>query len=69
MTTFIMPHLELMTEWHKERQLQTEDAEDDSQIDNDEWKDMELEDDMENMVDMYSFFAYKKLQNSCYSTG
>ena len=69
MTTFIMPHLELLTEWHKERQLQTEDAEDDSQIDNDEWKDMELEDDMENMVDMYSFFAYRKLQNSCYSTG
>ena len=35
-----------------------EDAEDDSQIDNDEWEDMELEDDMENMVDMYLFVAY-----------
>ena len=46
-----------------------EDAEDDSQVDDDEWEDMELEDDMENMVDMYSFFAYKKIQNSCYSTG
>ena len=38
-----------------------EDVEDDSQIDNDEWEDMEFKDDMENMVDMYSFFAYKKL--------
>ena len=46
-----------------------EDAEDDSQIDDDEWEDMELVDDMENMVDMYSFFVYKKLQNSHYSTG
>ena len=35
-----------------------EDAEDDSQIDNDEWEGMELEDDMENMVDMYLFVAY-----------
>ena len=47
-----------------------EDAEDDSQIDNDDWEDMEIEDDMENMVDIYSFFAYKKHKtNSCYSTG
>ena len=37
-----------------------EDAEDDSQINDDEWEDMELEDNMENMVDMDSFFAYKK---------
>ena len=46
-----------------------EDAEDDSQINDDEWEDMELEDNMENMVDMDSFFAYKKVQNSCNSTG
>ena len=38
-----------------------EDEEDDSQID-DECEDMEFEGDMENMVDMYSFFANKKLQ-------
>ena len=37
-----------------------EDAEDDSQVDDDEWEDMELEDDMENMVDMYSFLHIKK---------
>ena len=40
-----------------------EDAEDDSQINDDDWEDMEIEDDMENMVDIYSFFAYKKVQN------
>ena len=46
-----------------------EDGEDDSQIDDDKCEDMELEDDTENMVDMYLYFAYKKLQNSHYSTG
>ena len=46
-----------------------EDTEDDAQNDDDKWEDMELEDDIENMVDMYSSFAFKKLQNSCYSTG
>ena len=46
-----------------------EDVEDDSQIKDDEWEEMELENDMENMVDMYSFFASKKLQNSCCSIG
>ena len=35
-----------------------EDVEDDSQMNDHEWEDMELEDNMENMVDMYSFFAY-----------
>ena len=39
----------------------------DSEIGDDEWEDMELEDDMENMVDIYLCFAYKKLQNSHYS--
>ena len=37
-------------------------------ISDDKWADMELEDDMENMVDMFSVFPYKKGQNSCYST-
>ena len=46
-----------------------EDAENDSQMDDDEWEDMELEDDMENMVDMYLFFFYiKNYKTSCYST-
>ena len=55
--------------WHKERQPQMEEAEDDSQIDNDEWEDMEFEDNMENMVDMVLFFLHMKLKNSCCSTG
>ena len=46
-----------------------EDAEEDSHIDDDDWEDMEIEDDMENIIDIYSFFAYKKGQNSFYSTG
>ena len=54
---------------HMERQLQKmEDAEDDDDIDN-EWEDMEIEDDMENVGDTYSFLALKKQQNSHYSTG
>ena len=36
--------------------------EDDNDISNDDWEDMEIEDDMENMVDIYSFFAFKKAQ-------
>ena len=36
-----------------------EDAEDDSEINDDKWEDMEFKDDMENMVHMYSIFAYK----------
>ena len=36
-----------------------EDAEGDSQIDNDDWEDMEIKDDMENMVDIYSFLHIK----------
>ena len=46
-----------------------EGVEDDSQIDDDNCEDMEIEDDMENMVDIHSFFAYKRVQNSRYSTG
>ena len=38
-----------------------EDVEDDSQVNDDEWEDMELEDDMENI---HIIFLYKKLQNS-----
>ena len=45
-----------------------EDVEDDFQIDDYKWEDMELEDDMENMVDLSSFLAYKIVQSSCYST-
>ena len=66
MTSFILPHLELLTD---AVQREMEGVEDDSQIDDDNCEDMEIEDDMENMVDIHSFFAYKKVQNSCYSTG
>ena len=37
-----------------------EEVEDTSQIDDDNWEDMEIEDNMENMVDIFLFFAYKK---------
>ena len=50
-----------------ERQLQME--EDDDYVDDMDWEDMEIEDDMENLGDMYSLLALKKQQNSCYSTG
>ena len=46
-----------------------ENVEDDSQTNNDDWEDLEIEDDMENMVDICLFVAYKKVQDSCYSTG
>ena len=54
---------------HIERRLQMEDAEDDNNIDDMDWEDMEIEDDMENLGDIYSFLALKKQQNSHYSTG
>ena len=64
-----MLHLELLTDKAQRETTQMENAEYDSQIDNDDWEDMEIEDDMENMVDIYLFFPYKKVQNSPYSTG
>ena len=53
---------------HIERQLQIEDVEDDDDIDDVDWEDMEIENDMENLADMYSLLALKKQQNSSYST-
>ena len=43
-----------------ERQLLMEDVEDDDNVD--DWEDIEIEDDIENVVDMYSLFALKKQQ-------
>ena len=37
-----------------------EDVEDDDNVD--DWEDIEIEDDIENVVDMYSLFALKKQQ-------
>ena len=68
MTSFITPHLGLLADMAQERQLQMEDVEDASQV-IDDWEDMEIEDNMENMVDIYLFFAYRNVQNSHYSTG
>ena len=68
MTSFITPHLGLLADMAQERQLQMEDVEDASQI-IDDWEDMEIEDNMDNMVDIYLFFAYRNVQNSHYSTG
>ena len=49
-----MLHLELPT------YIQMEDVEDYSQINDDDWDDMEIENDMENMVDIYSVLHVKK---------
>ena len=54
---------------HIERQLQMEDVEDNDDVDNVDWEDMEIEDDRENVGDMYSLLALKKQQHSSYSTG
>ena len=49
--------------------IEMEDAEDDDEIGDDEWEDMEIEDDMENLRDIYSLMALKIQQNSYYSSG
>ena len=64
MTSFIMPYLQMML--CIERQLQMKDAEDDGDVDDVDWEDMEIEDDMENL---YSLLALKKQPNLHYSTG
>ena len=45
---------------HIERKLQMEDPEDDDDVDDMDWEDMEIEDDMENLGNMYSLLALKK---------
>ena len=41
-----------------DRQLHMEDAEDDDIVDDMDWEDMDIEDDMENVGDMYSLLKH-----------
>ena len=47
--------------------IERKDGEDDDNVDDEDWEDMEIEDDMWGII--YSLLALNKQQNSCYFTG